>query len=206
MMIEAENDLFVLIDLDAGNVLSDFDTAEESLVAIRRVAKSHGWPAVERLSLMRVQGEDQRLVAMNEALVELARSSDEEQDLRVPRPGMNWRTFEEYARFYFSKLWGIELRSRSVQIAGAVTWQFDLVSPDLRIVGDAKWFKTLKVPAAKWQAIAEYIWLLQKIPADKTFIVFGHDADVAERFLRRVRPLTAPVEFYFLDETGHRQL
>lgn len=81
-----------------------------------------------------------------------------------------------------------------------------MVSPDCRYVGNAKWLKNIKVPAAKWQAIAEYVWLLQKIPADKTFIVFGQDAEIAERFLHRVRPLTAPVEFYFLDESGHRRL
>jgi hypothetical protein len=117
-----------------------------------------------------------------------------------------WRTFEEYARRYFSDLWGVDLQCRSVDIAGTVPWKFDLVSPDQRFIGDAKWLKTLRVPAAKWQAIAEYIWLLQKVEADKTFMVFGQDADVAERFLRRVRPLTAPVEFYFLDQSGHRRL
>jgi hypothetical protein len=37
-------------------------------------------------------------------------------------------------------------------------------------------------------------------------MVFGQDVDVAERYLQRVRLLTAPVEFYFLDEHGHRQL
>jgi hypothetical protein len=117
-----------------------------------------------------------------------------------------WRTFEEYARRYFSDLWGVDLQCRSVDIAGTVPWKFDLVSPDQRFIGDAKWLKTLRVPAAKWQAIAEYIWLLQKVEADKTSMVFGQDADVAERFLRRVRPLTAPVEFYFLDQSGHRRL
>jgi hypothetical protein len=80
------------------------------------------------------------------------------------------------------------------------------VSPDSRYVGDAKWLRNIKVPAAKWQAIAEYVWLLQKVPAEKAFIVFGQDAEVAERFLKRVRPLTEPVEFYFLDESGHRRL
>jgi hypothetical protein len=117
-----------------------------------------------------------------------------------------WRDFEEYARRYFSELWGVELQPRNVTIEGTVPWKFDLVSPDFRYVGDAKWLKNIKVPAAKWQAIAEYVWLLQKIPAEKTFIVFGQDAEVAERFLKRVRALTEPVEFYFLDESGHRRL
>jgi hypothetical protein len=124
----------------------------------------------------------------------------------MPEPVTDWRSFEEYARRYFSDLWGVGLQARSVEVAGKVPWKFDLVSADGRYVGDAKWLKTLAVPAAKWQAIAEYVWLLQKVEAEKTFMVFGQDADVAERWLRRVRALTAPVEFYFLDGTGHRRL
>ena len=69
-------------------------------------------------------------------------------------PVTDWRSFEAYARRYFSDLWGIDLQCRSVNVAGTVPWKFDLVSPDHRYVGDAKWLKTLKVPAAKWQAIA----------------------------------------------------
>jgi hypothetical protein len=37
-------------------------------------------------------------------------------------------------------------------------------------------------------------------------MVFGQDAAVAERYLRRVRPLTTPLMFYFLDGGGHRQI
>ena len=121
-------------------------------------------------------------------------------------PVTGWRSFEQYARGYFSDLWSVDLQVRSVEVAGTVPWKFDLVSAERHYVGDAKWLKTLAVPAAKWQAIAEYVWLLQKVEAEKTFMVFGQDADVAERWLRRVRPLTAPLEFYFLDETGHRRL
>ena len=117
-----------------------------------------------------------------------------------------WRAFEDEARRYFSKLWGVELQPRTVMVDGVVPWKFDLVSPDLRYVGDVKWLKNISVPAAKWQAIAEYIWLLQKVDADKVFLVFGRDVEVPQRYLKRVGPLTAPVEFYFLDETGHRQL
>ncbi|MGW7484213.1 hypothetical protein ACWGH8_37220 [Nonomuraea muscovyensis] len=118
----------------------------------------------------------------------------------------DWRTFEDHARRYFSALWGVELTERSVNVGGKVPWKFDLVSPDQRIVGDAKWLKNIKVPAAKWQAIAECIWLLQKVQAERVFMVFGQDALVGERYLRRVRPLTAPVEFYFLDGSSHRPL
>ena len=111
-----------------------------------------------------------------------------------------------YAQRYFSKLWGVDLRERPVKVAGKVPWKFDLVSPDLQYVGDAKWLKNIPVPAAKWQAIAECVWLLQKIKAKKVFIVFGRDAEVAERYLDRVRPLTYPVEFFFLDGSGHRTI
>jgi hypothetical protein len=61
------------------------------------------------------------------------------------------------ARRYFSDLWGVDLQCRSVDVAGTVPWKFDLVSLDQRYVGDAKWLKTLRLPAAKWQAIAEFI-------------------------------------------------
>src|SRR5215831_18290205 len=121
--------------------------------------------------------------------------------------GVNdWRQFEAYACRYFSNLWGVTLTEGTVQVGGVVPWRFDLVSSDQQFVGDAKWLKNIAVPAAKWQAIAEYIWLLQKISADKVFMVFGQDAEVAERYLKRVRPLTAPVEFFFLDGGGHRSL
>jgi hypothetical protein len=124
----------------------------------------------------------------------------------IPIEGVNdWRQFEVYARRYFANLWNVTLSERTVQIGGLVPWKFDHVSSDQRLVGDAKWLKNIAVPAAKWQAIAEYIWLLQKVSADKVFIVFGQDAEVAERYLKRVRPLTAPIEFYFLDGEGHRR-
>ena len=116
----------------------------------------------------------------------------------------DWRSFEDCARAYFSEFWGKELKERSVPVGGSVPWKFDLVSEDGRIVGDCKWLKSIPVPAAKWQAIAECIWLLQKVPAEKTFMVFGQDIEVASRYLKRVGPLTAPVEFYFLDADGHR--
>jgi hypothetical protein len=118
----------------------------------------------------------------------------------------DWRSFELYACAYFSAEWGTELAVRSVAVAGQVPWKFDLVSEDGKIVGDAKYYKNIAVPAAKWQGIAEYIWLLQHVPAERVFMVFGQDPEVAERYLKRVRPLTAPVEFYFLDGSGHRCL
>jgi hypothetical protein len=48
--------------------------------------------------------------------------------------------------------------------------------------------------------IAEYVWLLQHIPADRRFLVFGQDREVPERWLNRFRPLTGDIEFYFLGD------
>ena len=118
----------------------------------------------------------------------------------------NWKTFQDYAQRYFSDLWGVDLRERSVKVGGSVDWKFDLVSPDAEFIGDAKWLKNVPDPAAKWQAISEYIWLLQKVKASKVFMVFGRDAEVVTRYLARVRPLTEPIEFFFLDGSGHHVL
>lgn len=127
--------------------------------------------------------------------------------MSTPIPGVaDWRQFEVYARRYFSELWAVDLQERTIGVGGQVPWKFDLVSPDQRIVGDAKWLKNVADPAAKWQAIAEYIWLLQKVDAENVFMVFGRDVEVAERYLKRVRPLTVPVHFYFLDGSGHRSI
>jgi hypothetical protein len=127
--------------------------------------------------------------------------------LSIPIEGVNdWRQFEAYARRYFSNLWNVPLTERIVHVSGVVPWKFDLVSADGRFIGDAKWLKNVADPAAKWQAIAEYIWLLQKTDTETAFMVFGRDHEVAERYLKRIRPLTAPIKFYFLDGSGHRTL
>lgn len=127
--------------------------------------------------------------------------------MAVPIPGVtDWRSFEDYTRSYLSDLWDLQLTERSVLVGGTVPWKFDLVSADHKVVGDAKWLKNIPVPAAKWQAIAEYIWLLQKVPADRVFMVFGQDREVAERYLDRVRPLTKPVQFLYLDGDGIHEI
>lgn len=66
----------------------------------------------------------------------------------------------------------------------------------------------MKNPGARRQVgnYRRYIWLLQKVDADRVFMVFGQDAEVAERYLAPVRALTAPVEFYFLDGSGHQRI
>lgn len=108
--------------------------------------------------------------------------------------------FERRARRVLSDLWLVDLQPATVVVGNGVKKKFDLVSPDQRIVGDAKRYTSLKTPAAKWSTIAEYVWLLQKLdPKTESFLVFGGDADVPERWLARFRPLADPVTFYFLE-------
>jgi hypothetical protein len=75
-VIDQSRETFELIDLDSGNVLSDFDSVEQALESICNVASTQGWPKVQRLSLMRVKGDDQEIVAMKEGLATLARSAE----------------------------------------------------------------------------------------------------------------------------------
>lgn len=117
------------------------------------------------------------------------------------------RAFESHAARFLSDLWGVDLAARSVTLRGGVTKKFDLVSADGRIVGDAKYYKNIAVPAAKWSTIAEYVWLLQHVQsADCRFMVFGLDREVAARWLHRFRPLTHDVAFYFFDGSELREL
>jgi hypothetical protein len=113
------------------------------------------------------------------------------------------RAFEAHAASFLSAAWSVDLACRPVALPGGVTKKFDLVSPDGSIVGDAKYYKNIAVPAAKWSTIAEYVWLLQHVPnAERRFIVFGLDALVATRWLARYRGLAEGIDFYFLSEQG----
>jgi hypothetical protein len=123
---------------------------------------------------------------------------------RTNPPIDSGRSFEDHARRVCSALWGVPLGSAVVEVAPGLGHQFDLVSLDAKIVGDAKWFKNLPVPAAKWSVIAEYVWLLQHVAAaEKRFLVFGQDREVPQRWLVRFRPLIGDVEFFFLDDSSH---
>jgi hypothetical protein len=112
------------------------------------------------------------------------------------------QAFEAHARALLSAHWDVPLVSRVVTVRSGVTHSFDLVSPDGKIVGDAKWYKDLApIPAAKLSVVAEYVWLLSLLEGvERRFLVFGRDRAVPERWLRRFSPLLDGVEFYFLDD------
>jgi hypothetical protein len=58
------------------------------------------------------------------------------------------------------------------------------------------------VPPAKFSAIAEHVWLLEKTGAATAFLVFGNDRRVPEQWLERYGHLVVGVQFYFLSDEG----
>ncbi|MEK6860277.1 MAG: hypothetical protein AABX54_05690 [Nanoarchaeota archaeon] len=119
------------------------------------------------------------------------------EDLERDQLSKNGIEFEKEVRKFLSDKWNIVLEERKVKI-GNIFKKFDLVSKDEQFIGDAKYYKNISVPAAKFSTIGEYVWLLEKTPAKRKFLVFGKDIEVPKRWLERFGNLTS-VEFYFLD-------
>lgn len=118
------------------------------------------------------------------------------EDSRAAPTYRDGREFELHAAEVLSRRWNVDLSSRPVTLKGGVIKKFDLVSSDGCIVGDAKYYKNIAVPAAKWSTLAEYVWLLQHVEgAQQRFMVFGFDREVADRWLKRFRPLTEGLDF-----------
>lgn len=116
----------------------------------------------------------------------------------VPLTVQHFASFEDQARRVMSKYFGVELAIGKV---AGVPKGFDLVSPDKQIVGDAKFYTMVNgvgLPPAKFATIAEYVWLLEKVPAKHKFTVFGNDRRVPEEWLKRYGRLISGVEFFFL--------
>ena len=113
--------------------------------------------------------------------------------------------FEELSRDVMSKMFNTALAPGRVT---GVHKQFDLVSDDAQIVGDAKYYTAVNgtgLPPAKFATIAEYVWLLEKAPARERFLVFGNDRRVPEWWLDRYGALT-DVSFYYLSDDGELDL
>jgi len=90
------------------------------------------------------------------------------------------------------------------QVPG-VPKEWDMVSLDRCVVGDAKYFTLVggqRLPPAKFSVIAEHVWLLEKTGAPTTFLVFGNDRQVPELWLKRYGSLVSSVTFYFLTDNG----
>jgi hypothetical protein len=87
--------------------------------------------------------------------------------------------------------------------------QFDYVSADKQIVGDAKCYMLVggeRLPPAKFATIAEHVWMLEKTNAPEQFLVFGNNREVPLRWLERYGALARSVGFYFLSDEGHLEV
>lgn len=116
------------------------------------------------------------------------------------------RAFETLGRRLLSDHFGTVLLPGSVP---GVRKQFNFVSPDRRIIGDAKYYSRVggvALPPAKFATIAEHVWLLEKTGAARTFLVFGHDRQVPLWWLERFGNLLSGVAFYFLTDNGQLEV
>ncbi len=112
------------------------------------------------------------------------------------------KEFEELARRVMSEYFGVRLEKRRKP-----EWpkEFDLVSPDYRIVGDAKYYTMIKgkhLPPAKFATISAYVWMLENIDAEIKFLVFGNDKRVPLEWLKRYGKIVKTVRFYFINDEG----
>jgi hypothetical protein len=110
--------------------------------------------------------------------------------------------FERLARHVLSDHYAVDLTPGSVP---GVAKRFNFMSPDRRVVGDAKYFSLvggLGLPPAKFSIIAEHVWLLEKTSALTTFLVFGNDRAVPQRWLARYGGLASSVAFFFVYDDG----
>lgn len=121
---------------------------------------------------------------------------------RQMEKGLSPGAFEALARQVMSAHFGVPLTAGEVL---GVPKRFDLVSPDRRIVGDAKYLTLVRgqrLLPAKFSVIAEHVWLLEKTGASITFLVFGNDRHVPVLWLQRYGGLISNVDFYFLTDDG----
>jgi hypothetical protein len=116
--------------------------------------------------------------------------------------GLTPGAFEKLAQHRMSEHFGVSLAPGTVP---GVPKEFDLVSADKAIVGDAKYYTLVRgqrLPPAKFSVIAEHVWLLEKTGAPTKFLVFGNDRQVPELWLKRYGKLALEVAFYFLADDG----
>lgn len=112
------------------------------------------------------------------------------------------REFEAQARRKMSEFFGAELKPGTCP---NVPKRFDMISPDGKIVGDAKYYTLVRgtqIPPAKFATIAEHVWLLEKTNSEIKFLVFGNDRRVPDEWLARYGHLVSDVQFFFLDPQG----
>jgi hypothetical protein len=110
--------------------------------------------------------------------------------------------FEASAHRIMAQFFGTEWRYDAME---RLPKRFDMVSLDGQIIGDAKYYQLvnrISLPPAKFAAIAEHVWLLEKTEAKIRFLVFGNQIEVPRLWLARYGPLAKAVRFFFLHDNG----
>jgi hypothetical protein len=78
---------------------------------------------------------------------------------------------------------------------------FEFVSKNLKIVGDGKFLSLPpngRFPIPYLRSISESVWFLEKIEAEKKFIVFGNSREIPKFWLNTYGHLLKDIDFYFL--------
>ncbi|MGC8832273.1 MAG: DUF7662 domain-containing protein [Thermoproteota archaeon] len=115
--------------------------------------------------------------------------------------------FEALAAEALSKRYGVKLYRNvrmKVPLEGGVEMErlFDLASEDGRVVGEVMYLSAGKTPTARFPAIFEHVWILEKIDADVKFIAFGGDVLVPKLWVEKYGVLVKGVKFYYVGEDG----
>jgi hypothetical protein len=184
------------------------EVATNSQIRAATGTKSHQQVYLLTLELMHagyIRGEQRGSAWVfwaDESLAALLRSPGSASRQEITAPALSPADFEDLARQVMSDHFGVALAPGAVP---GVPKKFDLVSPDCRTVGDAKYFTLVRgerLPPAKFSVIAEHAWLLEKTGAAVKFLVFGNDRQVPELWLGRYGELVSGVDFYFLGDAG----
>lgn len=78
-----------------------------------------------------------------------------------------------------------------------------LYGGDGRIIREVMYLSAGETPTARFPAIFEHVWILEKIlSADEKFIVFGDDVLVPRLWLEKYGKLVKGVKFYYVSGDG----
>ncbi|MBS7646689.1 MAG: hypothetical protein QW566_00125 [Candidatus Jordarchaeales archaeon] len=121
---------------------------------------------------------------------------------RVAEPTRTEASFVSTAAEALSRRLGVKLYiGVSVNVKG-VRRVFDLASADGSVVVEVMYLTAGKTPAARFPAITEKVWLLEKAEAKTKIVAFGGDAHVPNLWIKRYGSLVSGVRFFYIDEHG----
>lgn len=117
------------------------------------------------------------------------------------------RRFEALAAEALSQRLGVKLYRGVRMVArlkGGIELNlvFDLASADGSVVGEAMYLTAGKTPWARFPAISEHVWILEKVEAKAKFIAFGGDVRVPKLWVERYGRLAGEVRLYYVGEDG----